>query len=456
MKRILLFGVSLLASVGMIFATSETVYLKNGSVIKGKIIEQVPDESVKIETKDGNVFVYRADEVDKIEHDEPTVNHSENWAKQFSFGLLSGISVGEGSTMIPLELTFTKRWHKYFGAGIGLGLDFPTSEGKPLIPIFVDVKGYLPLASTSILPFLNLRLGYAINTQGAQTVGSGKFKVEVPRINYTIFSLMPGVRIPLSRTTDLDFALGYEMYAPSESGFKTSNLFGARIGFNFHKAVGPDKPKVVIPTRDTGFIFGLEGYGGTDLGLNLLLGYRLSKKLSAVFGFGMGAQIGGIEMPANILYYNGDNYIGEEDSSTDYSAGYVGYNFFLRGEYRFTTNKFSPFVSLDLGYSNNLSKPDHADAPWKNLDDAPDWRGFFTRPAVGISWRCTNNSYLKLAAGYKFVAGYGGAEATQDRSGNFDGNYYNKIVEKVSAKTINDFNISLTWERTFGLFSRKN
>ncbi len=44
----------------------EVVYLKNGSVIKGTIIEQVPDVSIKIQTKDGNTFVYQMDEIERI------------------------------------------------------------------------------------------------------------------------------------------------------------------------------------------------------------------------------------------------------------------------------------------------------------------------------------------------------------------------------------------------------
>ena len=34
----------------------DAVYLKNGSVIKGTIIEQVPNVQIKIQTKDGNIF----------------------------------------------------------------------------------------------------------------------------------------------------------------------------------------------------------------------------------------------------------------------------------------------------------------------------------------------------------------------------------------------------------------
>ncbi len=44
----------------------EVVYLKNGSIIRGIIIEQTPNVQIKIQTKDGSVFVYKMDEVEKI------------------------------------------------------------------------------------------------------------------------------------------------------------------------------------------------------------------------------------------------------------------------------------------------------------------------------------------------------------------------------------------------------
>jgi len=44
----------------------EVVYLKNGSIIRGTIIEQVPGKSLKIQTVDGNVFVYEMEEVEKV------------------------------------------------------------------------------------------------------------------------------------------------------------------------------------------------------------------------------------------------------------------------------------------------------------------------------------------------------------------------------------------------------
>jgi len=44
----------------------DVVYLKNGSIIRGTVVEQVIDKSLKIKTSDGNVFQFAMDEVQKI------------------------------------------------------------------------------------------------------------------------------------------------------------------------------------------------------------------------------------------------------------------------------------------------------------------------------------------------------------------------------------------------------
>lgn len=49
----------------------DVVYLKNGSVIRGMIVEQIPNKTIKIETKDGNLFVYSFDEIQKITKESP-------------------------------------------------------------------------------------------------------------------------------------------------------------------------------------------------------------------------------------------------------------------------------------------------------------------------------------------------------------------------------------------------
>lgn len=42
------------------------VYLKNGGIIKGTILEMVPNVQIKVETRDGSIFVYKMEEVEKM------------------------------------------------------------------------------------------------------------------------------------------------------------------------------------------------------------------------------------------------------------------------------------------------------------------------------------------------------------------------------------------------------
>ena len=68
MKKLLFFFV-IFIQLNTCYAESteiDVVYLKNGSIIKGKIIEQIIGESVKIETADGSIFVYKVEEIEKI------------------------------------------------------------------------------------------------------------------------------------------------------------------------------------------------------------------------------------------------------------------------------------------------------------------------------------------------------------------------------------------------------
>ena len=44
----------------------DVVYLKNGSIIKGTIIEQIMNVQIKLQTKDGNLFVFKHEEIEKI------------------------------------------------------------------------------------------------------------------------------------------------------------------------------------------------------------------------------------------------------------------------------------------------------------------------------------------------------------------------------------------------------
>ena len=75
----------------------DVIYLKNGSIIRGVIIEQVPNKSIKIETADRSVFVYQIDEIEKIAKEEKVSNkNNESVRKKGFIGLELGANIPVG------------------------------------------------------------------------------------------------------------------------------------------------------------------------------------------------------------------------------------------------------------------------------------------------------------------------------------------------------------------------
>ncbi len=111
----------------------DVVYLKNGSIIHGTIIEQIPNESIKIKTKDGNVFVYKMEDIEKMTKEEikrekgvttPKLRLKENAYTGSGFGIR-----GIVGTDISLGLAFGlgasyARIPRYGSTCLELGVDF--------------------------------------------------------------------------------------------------------------------------------------------------------------------------------------------------------------------------------------------------------------------------------------------------------------------------------------------
>ncbi len=81
----------------------DVVYLKNGGLVRGIIIEQIPNQTIKIQTRDKNVFVYSFEEIEKITREKPNVKTKTSEPDAFKNGKYSGFSftlegcIGEGT-----------------------------------------------------------------------------------------------------------------------------------------------------------------------------------------------------------------------------------------------------------------------------------------------------------------------------------------------------------------------
>lgn len=66
MKRLLSLSL-LLICICMAHAQNDVLYMNNGSILKGTVLEMTPSQSIKFKTNDGSIFVFDMDQVTKLE-----------------------------------------------------------------------------------------------------------------------------------------------------------------------------------------------------------------------------------------------------------------------------------------------------------------------------------------------------------------------------------------------------
>jgi len=145
MKKFLLLTLVGILSLPLLAQTTDTVYLKNGSVIRGSVIESIPNETIKIKTKDGSVFVYNQSEVEKITKEEgsklnmpdlSSLNITPAYAdKTIRYGVRAGFNASKlGSDILA---------YKYkVGANAGLVAEIPLTSNIYFEPsLLYSLKG---------------------------------------------------------------------------------------------------------------------------------------------------------------------------------------------------------------------------------------------------------------------------------------------------------------------------
>lgn len=148
----------------------EVVYLKNGSVIRGIVVEQVPGESLKIRTNDGSVFAYKMSDVEKITKE---VGNSNSQTRSLNNGI--GIKAGYkafvdfgytlgtgiyGSDRIELMTTHGVQINPYLFVGAGTGCHYYTDGAFFSIPIFADVRA--TILKNNVTPYIDCKIGYSV------------------------------------------------------------------------------------------------------------------------------------------------------------------------------------------------------------------------------------------------------------------------------------------------------
>ena len=210
----------------------EVVYLKNGSIIKGVVIEQVPGVSLKIKTSDGSIFAYQMSDVEKITKEEITSRN--NTARSTSSNSISyphykgfvdlgytfGVGLGNGVDRIDLFTSHGVQLFPQLYVGAGAGLNYVYCPGYSeagngfVVPLFANVR--TDILDSWITPFIDLKIGYSI-------VDANGFFLS-PTIGCRIKRYNIGVGYVMQRDTIEDF---YDKYSVNVGGISI------KIGINF-------------------------------------------------------------------------------------------------------------------------------------------------------------------------------------------------------------------------------
>ncbi len=165
----------------------DVIYLNDGSVIRGTIVERVPGETYKIEIAGGSVLVVDADEVEKITKERRTAETDEKlyvghvWGyRPFLFGFqpVFGMNSDGGSTEIlyGAEFKFGYRVVDLYAAGLGFGYNRIYEQSR--VPIYFHNRlTYYRTPSTGIYTYINVGYGMVFADYGDGNYGGMMFGV---------------------------------------------------------------------------------------------------------------------------------------------------------------------------------------------------------------------------------------------------------------------------------------
>jgi len=209
----------------------DVVYLKNGSIIHGVIIEQVPNVSLKIQTADRNVFVFRIEEVEKMTKEavagkpkqrtasEEAPTFSDQELKKNGYSAIAELNMAMGYSEFVDKASFGMQVingyqvNPHFFAGLGLGLNQYFS-GAAFAPVFLDLRVYFLRQRVS--PFVDLAGGWAFGLVEDEDEGGV----------YANPSF--GVKFFVSRSTALQLSLGFR-FQEGTARVETWNVYNGTV-----------------------------------------------------------------------------------------------------------------------------------------------------------------------------------------------------------------------------------
>lgn len=201
-------------------AQDAVLYLKNGSIIKGEIINYQHPDTVYLSTYYGSKFSVNRKEIKKVVSDDfdgslNKIEHNIPTKKGYKGNISAGYSFDLGTAEENYFLITTTHGYlinPYFFVGAGAGFFRKYNLKETLIPIYFDTQ--VNFTQTKCIPFMELQLG-CINPMSF---------AYVPRI-YTSAGM--GMKYALTERNRMLLGLHYTFY--KEDGFFSNGVEERKI-----------------------------------------------------------------------------------------------------------------------------------------------------------------------------------------------------------------------------------
>lgn len=202
---------------------TDVIYLKNGNVHRGIIIEEVPNISYKIKTNDNNIFECKIEEIEKLTREFHT-REAGYIPGHLQPGYRRIIEIGHefrennwSTDRLKLNLINAYQLNPFISLGIGTGIRYYYEYNDVSVPLFADFRTHFMNTKTS--PYLGLGFGYMfdINTR---IRGAG-----------LLFSPTAGVSFKAFHKAQMNVGIGYEIQR-----FRTwyrRNTVSVNLGISF-------------------------------------------------------------------------------------------------------------------------------------------------------------------------------------------------------------------------------
>lgn len=165
-------GLTIICSLSPLIG-QDTVYLKKGSPITGKLIQYEIGGNLLMETDGGLKIVVPGESILSIvEGDKVLMGKVKNKkakkltpldSDEWYFNWENKVYPNNTQSGIGVSLSYLYQWRHYLSAGVGVGYDnYNFNQSRSIVPVFAQVRSYLK--DTAKSPYVDMKIGFGFSS----------------------------------------------------------------------------------------------------------------------------------------------------------------------------------------------------------------------------------------------------------------------------------------------------